>query len=97
MREFIIDGKMMTSKQAMYTHLNRIFSFPNHFGNNLDALWDVLTEENEPTVIYFKHIEELIDHLDGYGEKVVQVFQNLEQTKENYTVHFYPEEVIEEE
>lgn len=96
MREFIIDGKKMTSKKAMYTHFSRIFSFPIHLGNNLDALWDVLTEENEVTVIYFKNIAKLIENLDGYGQKVIQVFQNLEQTKENYTVKFYPEEIIEE-
>lgn len=97
MREFIINGEAMTSKKAMYTHLNRVFSFPNYFGNNLDALWDLLTEENEPTVIYFKHIAKLIEHMDGYGEKLIQVFQNLEQTTDNYTVHFYPEEIIEED
>lgn len=96
MRELIINGEAMTSKSAMYNHLNRVFAFPNHFGNNLDALWDVLTEETEPTIIYFKQIAKLIEQMDGYGEKIIQVFQTLEQTTENYTVYFYPEEIIEE-
>jgi ribonuclease inhibitor len=91
-REFIIDGRMMTSKNAVYTHLDRIFSFPSHFGNNLDALWDVLTEENEATIIHFKHTEVLTKHLEDYGKKLLKVFKNLEQKKANYTIYFYPEE-----
>lgn len=96
MRILIIDGHAMTSKNAMYTHLGRVFQFPEHFGNNLDALWDILTEETEPTVIYFKEVAKLIEQMDGYGEKVIQVFQNLEQMTDNYTVHFYPDGKIEE-
>lgn len=96
MRELIVDGQAMTSKSAMYTHLSRVFEFPDHFGKNLDALWDMLTDETEPTVIYVKHVAKLIEQMDGYGEKLIQVFQKLEQSTENYTVHFYPDEKIEE-
>lgn len=97
MKELIIDGAAMTSKKAMYIHLSRVFSFPSHFGNNLDALWDILTEENEPTTIYFKNVTKVIEHLDGYGEKLIQVFQNLQQTTDNYRIYFYAEEIDEEE
>ena len=97
MRELIIDGKAMTSEKSMYIHLSRVFSFPTYFGNNLDALWDALTEESEPTVIYFKNVTQMTENLDRYGEKLIQLFQKLEQTTNNYKVHFYPEEMIEEE
>ena len=97
MKELTIDGKMMTSKSEIYTHLGRVFSLPLHFGNNLDALWDVLTEVNEPTIIHFENIEEVIGNLDAYGEKVIQLFQDLEGKQENYTGHFYPDEIIEED
>lgn len=97
MREIIIDGAMMTSKDAMYTHFTRVFAFPKHFGNNLDALWDVLTEVKEPTTIYFENVEKAIKHLKDYSRKLIQLFQKLDKAKENYTVYFYPDGIIEEE
>jgi len=92
MKELIIDGQQMTSKNALYTHLDRVFAFPHYFGNNLDALWDVLSAKNEPTVIYFKHTEKLINQMDSYGEKLVQLFRQLEQENNNYTIYFYTNE-----
>lgn len=89
----MIDGARMTSKEAVYSQLNRLFCFPNYFGNNLDALWDVLTEETEATTIYFKNVATLREQLDGYGEKLIRLFQNLEKRTDNYTVHFFENEI----
>lgn len=79
----------MASKSALYTHLNRVFAFPNHFGDNLDALWDVLSVANEPTVIYFKNTDQFLEHMNDYGQKFIKLLQKLEQENENYTIHFY--------
>jgi len=93
MKELTIDGQQMTSKNTLYTHLNRVFAFPNHFGNNLDALWDVLSAKNEATTICFTHTEKLMDQMDDYGEKLIQLFKRLEQENDNYTIYFYPSEI----
>jgi len=89
MKELTIEGQQMTSKKAMYLHLDRVFAFPHHFGNNLDALWDVLSTTNEPTIIYFENTDEFIDHMNDYGKKLIKLLQKLEQENENYTIHFY--------
>lgn len=78
----------MHSKEALYTHLSRIFSFPNDFGNNLDALWDVLNENDEPTTIEFLNVAEAEEHLGDYGEKLVTLLRKLEQENEYYMVRF---------
>lgn len=93
MREFMIDGQRMTSKEAIYTHLNRLFCFPNNFGNNLDALWDFLTEENEPTEIHFEQTDALLDEMEEYGKKLLGLFNQLDKQMANYTVYFYPGEM----
>lgn len=93
MKEVIINGERITSKEALYSHLNRLFCFPSYFGNNLDALWDVLTDEVEPTMIHFKNVFAMQEQLGNYGEKVIRLFQNLEDHTDNYTVYFYEFEI----
>lgn len=93
MRQFLINGKSMTSKEAIYQQLNRLFSFPPYFGKNLDALWDVLNEATEPTEIHFIHVESLLEQMEGYGEKLLNVFRQLEKSNEHYKIHFYPFEM----
>lgn len=85
----VIDGDFMVTKDLMYAHLSRLFSFPTHFGNNLDALWDALNECVEPTTVEFTHVEAVVEHLGAYGEKLVALFHKLNDEHECYTVHFY--------
>ena len=89
MRTMVIDGDFMVTKDLMYAHLNRVFSFPSYFGDNLDALWDVLNESNEPTIVEFTHVNAVVEHLGVYGEKLVSLFHQLDEENECYTVKFY--------
>ena len=79
----------MVTKDLMYAHLSRVFSFPVHFGNNLDALWDVMSECGEPTTVEFMHVDAVVEHLGTYGEKLVALFQKLDEKHDCYTIHFY--------
>lgn len=88
MRVLTINGKYMKSKEAMYIHLTRVFSFPNYFGHNLDALWDLLNEVDEPTVIEFKNVDLALDNLGDYGEKLLQVFTRLEEENDCYRIYY---------
>lgn len=89
MRLLTLDGKYMGSKELMYTHLNRVFSFPSYFGNNLDALWDFLNENDEPTKIEFINRDLAREYLGSYGESLVNLLKKLEQETTNYTVCFH--------
>lgn len=84
----IIDGELMESKDALYAHLNRVFAFPLDFGNNLDALWDALNEENEKTTIEFVHTNKAIDYLGDYGERLIELLKKLEKENEHYKIRF---------
>ena len=88
MKELIIDGKFMQSKEAMYVHLTRVFSLPSYFGNNLDALWDVLNENNEPTQITFLNVDLTRKYLGSYGESFISLLKKLEQENEFYKICF---------
>lgn len=95
MREIEIDGRMITSKNRLYEKLDNEFNFPDHFGKNLDALWDVLNESNEQMTIHVTYVSKLIEQMDGYGENILQFFQSLHQLNTNYTVYFYKMEKME--
>ncbi|HLR88971.1 MAG TPA: barstar family protein [Atopostipes sp.] len=89
MKTMVIDGDFMATKDLMYAHLNRVFSFPSYFGNNLDALWDVLNEASEPTTVEFTHVNAVVEHLGTYGEKLIELFHKLDEENNCYQVNFY--------
>ncbi len=90
MKEVILDGRLLTTKNRLYDAFEEAFHLPDHFGRNLDALWDVLNEETEPTVIHFTHVHKYLEEMDGYSEQVIRMFTTLDQLNDQYEVKFYP-------
>lgn len=43
----LLSGKSVRSLDAFYDEIARQLAFPEHFGRNLDALWDVLSADIE--------------------------------------------------
>lgn len=87
MRILTLDGNLMTSKKSMYNHLARVFSLPSYFGNNLDALWDLLNETNEPTKIVFLNVNQALEKLGSYGESFIRLLEKLEIKNNCYTIY----------
>jgi ribonuclease inhibitor len=46
MKTCLLNG--VTSLSSFYDQIAFAFDFPEHFGKNMDALWDVLTEVDGP-------------------------------------------------
>ncbi len=76
----------MGTQARLHSYLKKQLGFPDHYGKNLDALYDCLTELSEPvTVTIPKAIEGIDEGLGTYGETVVQVFR--EAAKRNERLH----------
>jgi ribonuclease inhibitor len=41
----ILNGRDIDSLERFYQELAKVLALPDHFGRNLDALWDVLTSD----------------------------------------------------
>lgn len=92
MREVYLDGRLITTKNRLYECLEEAFDFPDHFGRNLDAVWDVLNEETEPTTLQFTYVKKFLENMDGYGEGVLRMLSALNEQNEKFTVILYPYE-----
>lgn len=57
MKKIIFDFSYITSLSDFYQQLGKRILLPNYFGNNLDALWDIIISGNlpMPIEIVFRH------------------------------------------
>lgn len=76
-----IDGRKITDRAMLHAYLKEQCQFPDYYGNNLDALYDVLTERSEPLEIKVEYAEELKEILCGYGEAFLETL--LDAAAEN--------------
>jgi len=51
----LLDGRSMTTRAAAHDELARVLGFPAHYGRNLDALYDFLTEYGPRLRIVFEN------------------------------------------
>lgn len=76
MKKIILDGKLMTSKNVAHKYIKEQLDFPDYYGENLDALWDILSTTSTPISIYLKNEKEMILNLGEYGNLIIGVFQD---------------------
>ena len=81
MRTITLDLERMTSVPALHKYLRSALALPAHYGANLDALYDCLTEIAEPTQIIVPANVTDNEKLGWYGEQLLQVLQDA--AKEN--------------
>ena len=73
METIILDGNILGDKERVHGYLKETLNFPEYYGNNLDALYDCLTELGE-VKIQIKRGKE-----SDYMEKVIMVFNMAER------------------
>ena len=83
MKSVILDAKKMAEKEKMHEYFAKKFDLPEHYGRNLDALFDCLCEINEPTLIKLKNKNALDE---GTKESLIRLFCDV--CNENEMVKF---------
>ena len=71
MKQITLEGQRMLTRENAHAELARAFKFPAHYGKNLDALYDFLTEIDTPECV-FQHSEDMVEALEPYGLKLLQ-------------------------
>lgn len=44
--KYTLDAEKLNEREAAHAYLKEMLNFPDYYGNNLDALYDCLTEMN---------------------------------------------------
>lgn len=86
MTEIILDGKEMINQARTHLYIRYKLNMPDHYGNNLDALWDVLSTYDKPIRLSIINKKDLIDCLGDYGNSIVKVFKDLEKENEKIEI-----------
>lgn len=71
-----LNGREMTTREAAHDHLAQQLSFPDWYGRNLDALYDLLTERGEPTLLVLEESETLTASLGSYGQALLDTLRD---------------------
>jgi len=86
MKEYILDGNMMKDKESTHLYLKEVFKFPEYYGKNLDALYDLLTEMGD-VKITIKNSKQIKNYLSEYGEDLIKTFLNASNLYEDIVVN----------
>ena len=67
MKDITIDCREFASRAGLHRAFADALSFPDHYGSNLDALHDCLTDIAEPTRIHLLHWAAAEENLSNYA------------------------------
>ncbi len=79
MQEITLDFTECKYIVRLYDILQEGFHFPEWFGRNLDALWDLLRDYAgcPPIIVKIKGIETIPKDLRGHMDEVLEVFADV--------------------
>ncbi len=82
MRVAVMNGIKDTSMEEIHDCLKRNLGFPDYYGKNLDALYDVLSAEDRTTLVLLFDSKRLVVQLGHRGKKLVETFQDAALTNQ---------------
>ena len=84
--EFVIDGTKMTDRRSAHEEIARAMQFPGYYGNNLDALFDMLSTLEGKAVL--KNTACALNALGGYGSSLIKTFCDAAEENRRFTIIF---------
>lgn len=87
-RKIILDGTRILDRESMALYMKELFPLPDHFGRNLDALNDVLSEVTEDVEIILTR--ENVDRIcqGKYAYKVLMVLGRAADENPHLKIRF---------
>jgi ribonuclease inhibitor len=84
-----LPGKTVRSLDEFYEEIARKLRFPDHFGRNLDALWDVLTTDVKgPVELAWQDSEVSKKSMGKDFEKVSALLRDVEKERDDFKLSF---------
>lgn len=80
--EYRIDGDKMHTRMEAHEEIAAKMGFPEFYGKNLDALWDMLTSTKGTAVI--TNVSTMLNALGGYGCRIVKTFYDAAEENQRF-------------
>ena len=93
--EVYIDFLEIGDYEDFYAQLKEKLSLPEHFGDNLDALFDVITGELEMP-LHLEFVNMSVEQLEIF-EDLLTTLEDAEDEVEDFTFAYYLEQYEDEE
>lgn len=88
MKDITIDCREFVSRADLHRAFADALAFPDHYGNNLDALHDCLTDIAEPTCIHLRHWDAAEESLGNYARGARRAILDAAAENPNLAVVF---------
>lgn len=87
MDEAVLDGRMLHSRAALHEALAHRLALPEHYGANLDALYDCLTQPHAPPLrLRVLHPEALHAQLGGYAGALERMLRDAAAQNDSFVL-----------
>lgn len=78
-----VDGRKSLDKEMLHNHLKAVFDFPEYYGKNLDALYDLLSTYSDLVEVEFTYAQELEENLGDYAGALIKTFREASAENKN--------------
>ncbi len=85
MKEISISPEGMTW-QSLHSFLREVLDFPDYYGENLDALYDCLTDISEPVTLILAAEPIWEASLGEYGVSMLRAFEDAADSNDDLTL-----------
>ena len=77
MEKIILPLNELHSPAELQAYLKEVLELPDYYGENLDALYDVLTERSEPLEFMVSEDIQEEEYLGDYGTRLLCLLQDV--------------------
>lgn len=85
----ILEGHEMNERETVHLYLKEKLEFPDYYGRNLDALWDLLSTDARDLEIIILGSEAILEGLGAYGERLLDTLAQAAEENKNLQVEMY--------
>ncbi len=87
---FYIDLAGVITRDELHETLAKALLLPDYYGKNLDALYDVLTEQGEGWNIIFYNCTDMEKEMPDYLGRLKKMSGQAQEETDDLQIRFYP-------
>ena len=76
-----LDASKMKTRSSAHPYLKETLSFPDYYGNNLDALFDCLTDLGETEIVFVN-----TEDAGMFFQKILRVFRDAHKANPDLVI-----------